>query len=131
MLSDTDSPKTQAYKEFNRTVKTFLREMIQVFPEVRELRMALMLYKLMKTISVKRPQKIFNELIAANHSKDIIDGNFDVFLTDNFTYPEAHDVCEGLKKAFKEVDDSNRKVIHDYLLALLACNKKCLQLKQA
>lgn len=125
-----DSIKTTQHKDFNRTLKTFIREMIHVFPEIKELRMVLMLYKLMKTISIKRPQKVFNELVAQPYSQDIIDGNFDVFLSDSFTYEECKDLCDSLKRSFKEIDPENRQIIHNYLLALLACNKKCLDIKR-
>lgn len=120
--------KKAVYKDFNKALKTFIREMMVVYPEVKELKMMIAMYKVIKTISYKRPQRIFNSFVAEKYSQNIIDGDFDVFLQESFTYDGFNDICDGLKKAFKEVDEQNKKIIRDHLLVLLCLNKKCLEI---
>lgn len=127
-LSLEKEQRREVFKEFNRGLKKFIREMIEVYPEIKELKMMLAAYKVMKTLSYKRPQRVFNSLIADKHSADIINGNFDVFLDESFTYDGFSDICEGLKKAFKGVDNANKQAIRDHMLALLYLNKKCLEI---
>jgi len=102
--------------------------MMQKFPEVKELNMLLMMYKFLKTVNKKRPQVVFNTLVAEKYSQDIIQGNIDVFLSDSFSFGNQ-EMWNGLKNKFKDVDPESRQAIHNYLLALLACNKKCLDIK--
>lgn len=120
---------TSVYKEFNHTLKTFIREMIYRFPEVNELKLILGLYKMMKTINKKSPQKYFHMLIAEKHSNDIIKKNYEYFLSEEFDDKEISYLLKPMKEKFKTITDEEKEIIWKHMIILLACNKNC-QLEQ-
>ena len=55
------------YKRFNSTIKDFIRKIISIFPEQKEFQIFLLIYKIVKSISKKTPQKMFKEYIIVNN----------------------------------------------------------------
>jgi len=119
--------KKLTYKEFNHHAKTFVRELIAIYPDVPELKFVHTMYKLAKTLSYKRPQRVFNSTVAEPFTEDIIKGNFEPLFKGNFAEYLGEDTVNTLIQHFiTDVDDHNKEMIRQHLLVLLALNKKCL-----
>ena len=112
--------------EFNYVLKTFMRSLKETYPHMKEFGIMLGLYKIMKTLNKKTPQRYFQELIAEKYYDDLINKNFDVFLSDNFDDKDLSYLVKPLKIQFKKLNEEEREVIWKHIIVLLACNKNCL-----
>jgi hypothetical protein len=115
------------YKEFNHCLKTFMRELMSGFPDVRELKIMFGLYKVMKTMSKKMPQRYFHQLIAEKHSSDIINKNYSYFLSDEFDDKDVSYILKPIKNSFAELDNHNKDIIWKHMIVLLSYNKRCIE----
>lgn len=52
----------EEYKAFNKAMKEFSRNMAQAYPQIPELKLMIIVYKIFKTISKKKPQRFFMEI---------------------------------------------------------------------
>ena len=116
------------YKEFNHALKTLLRELIAAYPMVKELKPMLLLYKVMKTVNRKMPQKYFHQLIAEHHYNNIISKNYDFFISDDFNDKEVSYIMSPLKNIFKTLTEDERTIIWEHMILLLSCNNKCIKI---
>jgi hypothetical protein len=122
--------KKEVYKCFNNGIKTFIRAMISTYPEIPEFKLMHLFYKMSKTMSYKRPQRLFNAMIAVPHAQHIIDDNLDALLKDEYALDVDSMFMNSLKTIYVEkMDQVNRRVIRDHLLCLLALNKKCVEIE--
>jgi len=126
-MSEEREQKKMIYKDFNHHIKTFIRELIATYPDVSELKFLHTMYKLAKTLSYKRPQRIFQSTIAEPFTQDIIAGNFEPIFSGNFAEYLGQEVVDVLIMRFKtDVDDHNKEMIRRHLLVLIAKSKKCM-----
>ena len=119
--------KKATYKEFNHHAKTFVRELMSTYPDIPELKFVHTMYKLAKTLSYKRPQRVFHSTVAEPFTEDIMKGNLEPLFKGNFAEYLGQDIVNTLIQHFiTDVDDHNKEMIRQHLLVLLALNKKCL-----
>lgn len=114
------------YKEFNHALKFFMRELMKVFPDVGDLKMLFSLYKMMKTISRKKPQRYFQDLLDG-HQSELLSKNVDYFLSIQPADATLRKIMGPLKHAYASIDDENKEVIWQHMIALYFLSCKCEQ----
>lgn len=129
LSNSSNNDHKSLYVTFNKTFKNFIKELIATYPEVTELKTMLLMYKIAKTMSYKRPQRLFNTSVAQKHADDIINCRIDNILNESFT---ELDIDAGYINKVKEkfralVDEDHKVVIQKHLLCLLLLNNKCLE----
>lgn len=112
------------YKTFNKSLKFFMRELINLRPDLKELKLMFSLYKVMKTLSKKSPQKYFHSLVNP-HSKELLDRNFEYFLSDDFNDPEIENMLPIIKQEFINLDDINKDMVWKHLVVLYKLSLDC------
>ncbi len=128
--SEKSEQKRLIYKDFNHSAKMFIRELITIYPDIQELKIVHTMYKLSKTLSYKRPQRVFQSTVGDTFAQDIIDGNFEPLFSGNFAEYLGQDTVDNLIVRFKtDVDDYNKEMIRQHLLVLLAKSKKCKEVE--
>lgn len=117
------------YKDFNRATKLFIRELIANFPHIKEFKKMHLLYKIMKTVSKKSPSKYFYNMVVKDYADDLMNKNFDVFLSDEFDDPTVEaGIFATLKNEFRNLDDANRDAIWMHLVLLVTLCKKAMNI---
>ena len=134
---------TAVYIEsFNNKLHEFMNDLVETFPELRDLRLMKSSFIMVKSINPKLPQQIFNDHVAnefedsivARDEKFFMDYDYDVILQkvqqhggDNVAKLDAHgmNIVGYLKNIWKDLSNDNKDVIWKYLAVLLILNKKC------
>lgn len=117
------------YVEFNLHLKHLIRCLKTSYPEIKELYIMYGLYKIMKTVNKKMPQKYFHKLVADKYSNDIINKNFDIFMSDEFDDPDVTYILIPLKLKFNLLSNDEKNIIWEHLIVLLSLNKRCIESK--
>lgn len=112
------------YKDFNSSLKFFMRELIKLFPNMIELKLMLGLYKMMKSVNKKAPQQYFHELVDA-HSKELLSKDFAYFLSKDFDDPTVTKILVPMKQEFIVLDDANKDMIWKHMIVLYHKSMKC------
>jgi hypothetical protein len=130
-----DYNQLNPYKRFNSTIKEFIRELISIFPDQKIFRTFLLIYKIVKSISKKTPQKMCKQYIIANNRNDILNEN-DTFITrlnfEDESMPLAVKLVLkdtiGFYEIWKTIDEENKKIIWIHMKVIIALSDKCDQL---
>ena len=123
-----ETEKRDTFKAFNKAIKTLIRELISTYPDIPELKLGLLYYKMSKTLSYKRPQRMFNTLIAVPFYDHIINNNFEYILKQDIPMEDVEaGYTDRLKMFYSSIDDTNKEIVRNHLLCLLALNKKCIE----
>jgi hypothetical protein len=112
------------YKTFNTSLKFFMRELINLRPDLKELKLMFSLYKVMKTFSKKSPQKYFHSLVNP-HSKELLARDFEYFLSDDFNDPEVDKILPVIKEEFILLNDDNKDMVWKHLVVLYKLSLDC------
>lgn len=112
------------YKEFNHALKFFMRELMKVFPDVSELKLMFGMYKMMKTLGRKRPQKYFQELVQ-DHYKELLARDATYFLSMDPVDPTLKKIIVPLKGGYERLDAENQDAIWQHMTALYFLSSKC------
>lgn len=112
------------YKEFNQSLKYFIRELIELFPNLVELKIALTMYKAAKTVSRKTPQQHFHNLIHP-HSKELLSKNFGHIFSESFEDPYIKKLLQPFQQEFDNLDDDNKDMIWRHMVILYHKSLKC------
>jgi hypothetical protein len=116
---------SDAYKDFNHVLKTFIRDLQSSYPDIKELSLMMGLYKIMKTMNRKMPQKYYHKLVAEKYSDYIIKKNFDFFLSDEFDDKEISYILKPLKNKFINLPINEQEMIWKHSVVLLSFSNKC------
>lgn len=120
------------HKRFNSSIKEFIRDLINSFPNYNQFKMLLIAYKFTKTLSKKHPQIFFKQIIIDKHRNDIIRKNFDMFdhlyIDDNIPL-----IIKNLIFSFKDIQfliskisPENKEAIMKHLHVLVLLNDRCI-----
>ena len=120
----------QVYKDFNKYMKSFLKELIVVFPNIGEIKIILASCTISKKLNKKLPHKLFNKYIACNYEQHIVDKNELYFLSDEFKFSSWEAIEKMIKRELRSLDDANKKVVWDHLQCLVVLNRKCLEYRK-
>lgn len=112
------------YKTFNTNLKFFMRELMQVYPNVLELKLMFSLYKLMKTVSKKAPQKYFYSIIHPN-SKQLLSKELDYFFTIQYEDTTIQKMIGPLKSEYDQMSEENKDMIWKHLIVLYKLSLQC------
>lgn len=112
------------YKEFNGALKFFMRELVRLYPDIAELKLMLFLYKTMKTVSKKSPQKYFHGLIE-EHSEDLLKRNMSFFMGKEFDDPVSTKVITRFKKEYELMSEENKEMVWKHMVVLYHLSVKC------
>lgn len=122
----------EEYIAFNKALKFFIRCSIESFPHMKELKMLLVTYKTLKTISKKKPCKIFLQILTEDFHKAIMDKDESFFMTHQV---ECQDIIGYLKNAVHRewslMSEEDKDKIWQHLQVLLILSKKAENLKHA
>jgi hypothetical protein len=113
---------------FNTQLDKFLDELIQTYPEDKDFGYYKRLIDQLKRINVRKPIEYFACTIQRHipqiqsRDSDFFLNNFNNIVTsetnDKSNQAEAFRLFDNIKKYWLEMDDTNRKVIWDYLNVL-------------
>lgn len=114
------------YVAFNKAFKNFIRCSIDAFPDMKELRIVLITYKMLKTISTKQPCKLFSTMTAACQDA-IFMKDEKYFMQNGVRCPEAtlNSLSPAIQHKWMSLDDDNKETIWQHLQVLVALSKKC------
>jgi hypothetical protein len=111
---------------FNRSLKFFLRSFTDHFPEVKEFKLLMPTYKMLKTVNKKRPYRLFYKMIE-NCQDAILAKDEDYFRTHAIECPES--VLENIAKAVADrwmsMDRETKEVIWQHLAVLVLNAREC------
>jgi hypothetical protein len=86
-----------AYKDFNRAVKGFLRDLIARFPGVSEFKLVFVSYKLLKTVGRKKPMAVFDRIFQGDEAAARVMAKDETYFMR--TDLDVDDVLSGLRQA--------------------------------
>ena len=114
------------YVTFNKAFKNFIRCSIEAFPDMKELKIVLITYKMLKTLSKKQPCKLFTTMTSSCHDAIFMkDENY--FMMNGVNCPEAtlSSMSPAIQKKWMSLDNANKDIIWQHLQVLVALSKKC------
>lgn len=125
----------EPYKDFNHAIKTFIRDLICAFPEVKDFKTFLSLYKMAKSITKKFPQSIFSDVLVSKYRIHVINEDpsfltFELFNNDNIPVPMRLLVKDlnQLQNCWINMSDEDRKNVWNHLKVLIVLSDKCMMI---
>jgi len=117
---------TDPYIKFNKTLKYFIRCMIEAFPDCSEYKVLHTVYKLLKTLSKKQPYKIFMA-ITKDCQEEILSKNEKYFVDTILTIPDTQliRVYQTSSQRWITFDDETKNAIWNHLIALVHRSREC------
>jgi hypothetical protein len=97
---------------------------MRLYPNILELKLMFSLYKMMKTVNKKAPQKYFHSLVDG-HGNELINKNFDYFLSDEFSEAQVNKILVPLKQHFLKLDEETKDMIWKHLIVLYHLSLQC------
>lgn len=112
--------------KFNKTLKYFIRCMIEAFPEHSEYKLLHTVYKLLKTLSKKQPYKIFMTMTCNCHDR-IIAKDEPYFFANTLDVPESRLQKIYYKSAerWQTFDQETKDKIWEHLISLVNRAQEC------
>ncbi len=101
-----------------------MRELMKLFPDIMELKLMFGLYKMMKTVNKKGPQKYFHELVDS-HASELLAKNIDYFLSKEFDDATVTKILTPLKSEFFKLDEENKDTIWKHIIYLYQLSMIC------
>ena len=118
------------YKEFNRAVKSLIKDIMVAFPEAEMLKLVSCYFAILKRVNKKKPQAYFMKIIETPHGAHILNKNIDYFMSDQFQSPDWKSLVTFIKTRLQTLDKSNKDKLNDHMLVLMALSKRCQVYKQ-
>lgn len=127
MTSDADVH----FDRFNKVTDEFLSQLTHTFPDVSTFAQFKTGFSVLKTLTKRQPQSIFNTYVAIPYKPHILAQDEQFFLNENYDISsDSKDYWQGfvdtLRQLWKNLDDSNKAVIWQYFKVLVTLNDKCL-----
>lgn len=115
------------YKNFNKSLKFFMRELMSLYPNMGELKLLFSFYKVMKTVSKKSPQKYFHEVIYPHHAK-LLNKNIEFLMNEDlFEDPSIKKMVMPLKEEYLRMTQQNKDMIYNHIIVLYKLSLICEQ----
>lgn len=108
------------YKVFNKTSKEFIKDLIKSYPDVKNLKLIYLAFKVCKKMSKKAPCKFFDTIIQPYKTQIL---NKD----DSFINREDFNVIflSNIKNVVKNISEENKEHIWTYLHLLIKLMEQC------
>lgn len=103
------------FKEFNKSVKLFVNDLVTTFPDIEHFKLLQASYHVTKNIHRKLPYKMTNEHLLQKYGKQIIERDESYFLSDKFTNDFWPGLVDVIKQLYVSLDAVNKKAIWDHL----------------
>lgn len=117
----------ESYKNFNKSLKFFMRELMSMYPNMPELKLMFSFYKIMKTVSKKSPQKYFYEMISPHHN-ELINKNLGFFMSDDIVEdPVVKKMLGPLREEYLRMSQDNKDMIYNHIVVLYKLSLICEQ----
>ena len=120
------------YIVFNKSLKTFLRELVATFPKVKEFSVLHIIYKMCKSISRKSPQRYFKEILLSPYRECLInedDSFMDTNIFNSCSLPLHIQILlqdmKNIQQIWKEIDPSNKHTIWQHIKILVHNSDLC------
>ena len=120
-------------KKFNKQLKIFIRGCITLCPESSDMKVMLVTYKLLKTVNIKSPYKIFSSM-TCDCEEPILQRDETYFCTHTVTCPEFSllKLQEYMQEQWKNhLNDDVKNYIWDNLAILINIARKYRSIKQS
>jgi len=120
------------YNLFNDKVDEFFKDLIQSFPNITDFRKFKTGLMMLRNVNSKMPQQVFQMYVLSKYRDAMLNSDETVFL--NHTYEEVDGnekeywlkFIDQIKKIWKTLDDSNKRVIWKYFHVLIVLSDKCI-----
>ena len=114
------------YKEFNLALKTYIREIMGMYPDMQEVKTMHTVYKLSKSINRKLPQALYNRFIAEPY-QDAIISREEFFMRSDFSMQTEfmNSVIPFIQGAWSQMDDASKEANWQHMSLLIAINREC------
>jgi hypothetical protein len=118
------------YKNFNKALKVFIRSTIESFPDLIEFKIALVVYKMLKTINKKKPFKLTFKIIEP-HQEAILNKDEAYFMTNrvDFVDPQLQPIFKAVEKSWCTFSPENKEAIWQHLQVLVLLGRKCQKIE--
>lgn len=117
----------ESYKNFNKALKFFMRELMSMYPNMPELKLMFSFYKVMKTVNKKAPEKYFYDLVAPYHN-DLLKKNLECFMKEDIVEdPTIKKMLGPLKEEYQKMKPENKDMIYNHIILLYKLSLICEQ----
>ena len=122
---------SKTYNEcFNKKLEEFLKDLIECFPEMKDIKLLRSGIQLAKTMDVTLPQKVFDEHVHDAYEHKILNKDEGFFMNENYQHIiDTHgldlDIVSKIKSIWNNLEERNKEVIWKYLQVLVLLNRKC------
>jgi len=121
---------TTYYECFNAKLDEFLKDLIDCFPEMKDIKLLRSGLQLSKTMDLTLPQKVFDEHIHDEYESKILNKDERFFLDEDYQHiVDTHgidlDIVSRIKVMWSDLGEANKTVIWKYLQVLVLLNNKC------
>lgn len=108
------------YKIFNSKTKECLKDLKRSYPDIKEVKMIYLFFKITKKMSTKAPCKFF-DMVTSPYKNDILNRD------DSFVYQESFNIIyiKNVKELIKKISNENKDILWDYLHVLIKLSEKC------
>ncbi len=118
---------TTEYKNFNKSLKDFLRCSIEAFPDIKEFKLCLHMYKLFKTFNVKKPCQYFKSIITP-FKDPLLQKDEAFFYKDdtNVQYSDfMQDVVNVIKRDWANLNQDIKDIFWKHIQLMILLSDKC------
>jgi len=115
------------YKKFNKSLKVFLRASIEAFPDIKEFKLCLHMYKLFKTFNIKKPCQYFKTVIGPC-KEQLMQKDEEYFCRDdiNIQYSDfLQDIVNVIKRDWSKLDADTKDIFWKHIQLMILLSSKC------
>jgi hypothetical protein len=114
------------FKSFNKALKVFIRSTIESFPDLVEFKIALVVYKMLKTINKKKPFRLTFKIIE-NHQEQILNKDEEYFMTHqvDFIDPRLQPIFKTIEKSWHTFTPQDKEALWQHLQVLVLLGRRC------
>jgi hypothetical protein len=116
---------------FNEKTEEFVKELIQSFPNIKQFTYFKTGFMFLRNIDMKKPQEIFNKYIYSKYKDQLIAGDEEFFLKENYgvgkdKQEDWEEFIDNIRDIWRTLDKPSKEAIWKYFKVLVFLNEKCL-----
>lgn len=112
------------YKNFNKALKEFFRELPVMLPHCPEAKKPILYYKMLKTLNKRQPQKRF-QLILGPYTAFILQKDDSVFMSPTFNSEAVGDIMGTIRTEWQRMTSDQKERIWTVLNQLVQLSYLC------
>jgi hypothetical protein len=116
-------------KEFNKSMKVFMRELVENFPHVELVKMLQTTFIVSKKLNKKIPRRVYNRYIAIPYRTQLANRDDAYFSSDDFKFVLWQSMVDSAKSEWRSLDLNNKEAIWNHLAVLCHINQQINSLK--